>query len=230
MTVLVPCLVALRGEFNAVAPARDKRSDGWLGDRAHALNSSDHNGDESGKTPYEDADNVDEVHGLDVDDTGPWPAGFHFDDVVERIRLRHALGVDNRLQNIIRNGRIASRSWGWGWRPYTGKNAHDQHAHFSARYTTAQENDTSPWGVDVAVTKADAKLIVDELLLRKIGSVGSFGGTVETQMARSNAIANVEVPALRAEVRDLTAQVAEMSSALTELLDLVRGTAANRPS
>lgn len=147
--ILVPCLVALRGEFNAVSPRRDKGSDGWLGDRAHALTSSDHNADESGRTPYEDADNVDEVHGLDVDDTGPWPAPGWFDDRVEFIRAEHEAGRDDRLQNIIRNGRIASRSWGWTWRAYGGRNAHTEHAHFSARYTTAQENDTSPWGVQL---------------------------------------------------------------------------------
>lgn len=146
--ILVPCLVALRAEFNLVAPGRDKRSDGWIGDRAHALNSSDHNGDESGRTPYEDADFVDEVHGLDVDDTGPWPEGpAWFDRQVEKVRARHATGLDDRLQNIIRNRRIASRSWGWEWRPYSGSNPHTEHAHFSARYTTAQETDESSWGV-----------------------------------------------------------------------------------
>lgn len=146
--ILVPCLVTLRGEFNLLGPRRDKASDGWLGDRAHALTSSDHNGDESGRTPYEDADNVDEVHGLDVDDTGPWINGFNFDAGVELIRANHERGRDDRLQNIIRNGRIASRSWGWTWRDYGGPNGHYEHAHFSARYTTAQERDTSPWGLE----------------------------------------------------------------------------------
>ena len=43
--------------------------------------------------------------------------------------------------------RIASRSWGWTWRDYTEDDPHINHAHFSARYTTAQEADTRPWGV-----------------------------------------------------------------------------------
>jgi hypothetical protein len=140
-------LDSLRGEFNLMSPNRDKRSDGWVGDRAHAMNSSDHNGDESGNTPYEDADNVDEVHGLDVDDTGPWPREGWFDEKIRTIVDNHRRGLDNRLQNVIRNGRIASRSWGWAWRTYGGSNGHYEHAHFSARYTTAQENDVSPWGV-----------------------------------------------------------------------------------
>ncbi len=147
MTILVPCLVSLRDEFNAVSPRRDRSSDGWLGDQRHALTSSDHNGDESGRTPYEDADLVDEVHGLDVDDSGPWPSVGWFDRKVEEIVTAHWAGRDDRLQNVIRNGRIASRTWGWTWRTYTGPNGHYEHAHFSSRYTTAQENDTSPWGV-----------------------------------------------------------------------------------
>lgn len=145
--ILVPCLVALRQELNLVSPGRDKRSDGWRSDRAHALRISDHNGDESGRTPYEDADNVDEVHGLDVDDTGPWPHGLDMGHYVREIAKRHRLGLDDRLQNIIYNGQIASRSWGWTWQDYNGDNQHTEHAHFSARYTPAQEASTRPWGV-----------------------------------------------------------------------------------
>jgi len=146
--VLVPCLVVLRQEFNTLSPGRDKRSDGWIGDRSHAASSSDHNPDETGNTPYEDADDVDEVHGLDVDETGPWPGGPQvFDYAVDEVVKRHRLGLDDRLQNVIRNGRIASRSWGWTWRDYTGPNGHYEHAHFSARYTSSHENDRRPFGV-----------------------------------------------------------------------------------
>jgi hypothetical protein len=145
--VLVPCLVSLRDEFNRAGPNRSKASDGSIGDTAHASSSSDHNPDETGATPYEDSDRINEVHAIDVTDSGPWSSGFDFDAEVNAIRLRHQRGEDDRLQNIIRNGRIASRSWGWTWRDYSGSNPHDKHAHFSARYSTAQENDTSPWGV-----------------------------------------------------------------------------------
>lgn len=147
MAVLIPCLVALRDEFNQLAPKRDKASDGWIGNTAHAGTSSDHNPDETGNTPYEDADDVDEVHAIDVDNTGPWPGGMTFDLAVNVIVDRHRRGLDDRLQNVIWNGRIASRSWGWTWQSYDGASAHTEHAHFSARYTTAQERDTSPWGL-----------------------------------------------------------------------------------
>lgn len=142
--ILVACLVALRTEFNTKYPRRDKGADGWIGDKAHQQESSDHNPDETGKTPYQDADKIDEVHAIDIDKDVK-DGDLNVD--VETIRLRHQRGEDDRLQNIIWRGRIASRSWGWVWHEYNGASAHFDHAHFSARYTTEQENDTSAWGV-----------------------------------------------------------------------------------
>jgi hypothetical protein len=144
--ILVPCLVSLRTEFNRLAPGRDKRSDGAIGDVAHQQESSDHNPDETGRTPYKDADNVNEVHAIDVDDDLNKP-GWDMDRCLQIIIGRHHAGKDDRLQNVIYNRRIWSRSWGWTARAYTGPSPHEEHAHFSARYTTAQESDTRPWGL-----------------------------------------------------------------------------------
>lgn len=154
--ILVPCLVKLRSEFNAFAPNRDKASDGSIGDTAHAQSSSDHNPDETGRTPYSDADNRNEVHAIDVDDDLR-KSGWTMQKCVEIIVIRHREGRDDRLQNVIYNRRIWSRSWGWTARTYTGPNAHTEHAHFSARYTTAQEADTRAWGLLEAddVTKSE---------------------------------------------------------------------------
>lgn len=144
--ILVPCLVTLRSEFNALSPGRDKASDGSIGDLAHTQTSSDHNPDETGNTPTEDADSINEVHAIDVD-RDLRRSGWTMSKAVEIIVVRHRQGRDDRLQNVIYNRRIWSRSWGWTARSYTGANAHTQHAHFSARYTTAQERDTRPWGL-----------------------------------------------------------------------------------
>lgn len=145
--ILVPCLVSLREEFNQLAPKRDKASDGSIGNLAHQQESSDHNPDETGRTPYSDADKVNEVHAIDVDNDGPWPTGVTFDKCIQVLVERHRSGKDDRLQNIIWNRRIWSRSWGWTARAYTGASAHTEHGHFSARYTTAQESDTRSWGL-----------------------------------------------------------------------------------
>lgn len=144
--ILVPCLGSLRTEFNALSPGRDKSSDGSIGDSAHSQSTSDHNPDETGATGTEDADNVNEVHAIDVDKELR-KAGWSMQRAVEIIVMRHRNGRDDRLQNVIYNRRIWSRSWGWTARTYTGQNAHTEHAHFSARYTTAEERDTRPWGL-----------------------------------------------------------------------------------
>jgi hypothetical protein len=156
--ILVPCLVTLRDEFNRLAPDRDKKSDGSVGDTSHAAKPSDHNPDETGNTPTEDSDRRNEVHAIDVDDQLR-KSGWTMDRCLDIIIDRHRDGRDDRLQNVIYNRRIWSRSWGWTARPYTGTNAHTEHAHFSARYTTAQESDTSPWGLleeDVTKTEFNA--------------------------------------------------------------------------
>ena len=152
--ILVPCLEALRREFDQLAPQRDRASDGSIGDQAHAQQSSDHNPDETGVTPFEDGDDRNEVHAIDVDKdlTG---SGVSMESRVQIIVGRHRTGQDNRLQNVIYNRRIWSRSWGWTQRAYTGSNPHDKHAHFSARYTSAAEADTRPWGI-LPTTPAEA--------------------------------------------------------------------------
>lgn len=160
--ILVPCLQVLRAEFNALNPARDRASDGSVGDLAHQDSSSDHNPDESGETPYNDADSTNEVHAIDIDKTGPWPAGYDFESRVETVRWRHYNGQDARLQNIIWRGRIASRTWGWTWRTYTGANKHNEHAHFSARYTASAESDVRSWGV------ADWSFMATEAQVRNV--------------------------------------------------------------
>lgn len=149
---LIPCLAALREEFNDVAPSRDKGADGSIGDRAHS-SSSDHTPDEdSAALRGRDADSRNEVHALDIDSTGPWPSRGWFNAailaLVERERAEYlSTHTYGRLQYVIWNRRIASRSYGWQWRPYSGTDPHTNHAHFSARYLSRTEADTRPWGV-----------------------------------------------------------------------------------
>jgi hypothetical protein len=132
---LVPCLVDLRGEYNELSPGRDRDSDGWIADEDH----------ESSSKHQPNADGW--VRAIDVDDTGPWPNGMTFDGSIETLRKRHQLGQDARLQNIIWNRRITSRSWGWTWRDYTGRSAHTEHAHLEAVDKPSVWNRRGPWGL-----------------------------------------------------------------------------------
>lgn len=165
---LVPCLVALRDEFNELNPDRDKSTDGSIGDQAHADRSSNHNPDETGNTPYEDSDSKNEVHAIDVDATGPWPSPMTFDLGIEELRKRHQRGDDDRLIEIIWNRRRATPESGWNWKNYTGDNAHTQHAHLASSYNSSREADTSPWGLvekwgDMALSADDKEWIKNEI-------------------------------------------------------------------
>lgn len=150
--ILVPCLVALRDEFNEVAPGRDKGADGSIGDSNHT-SASDHTPDEdSDVLRGHDADSKNEVHALDIDSSGPWPAAGWFDRTIRELVAREKQEYESptavgRLKYVIWNRQIASRSWGWTWRPYTLADPHTNHAHFSARYDSGPEADTRPWGV-----------------------------------------------------------------------------------
>lgn len=150
--VVVPCLLALRDEFNSLNANRDKGADGTIGDANHT-SSSDHTPDEdSDKLRNKDADHVNEVHGLDIDSTGPWPAGRTFHQIVmDVIAGEKAKWLDPndmcRLHYVIHDRKIYETENNFEPRDYTGSDPHTNHAHFSARYETQAENDTRPFGV-----------------------------------------------------------------------------------
>jgi hypothetical protein len=149
--VLVDSLVSLRDEFNELAPGRAKASDGSIGDTAHQAESSDHNADETGSTPYEDSDTINEVHALDVT-TALNKAGWTMQRAVDIIVSRHKRGLDARLIYVIYNRRIWEADNNWLPSTYYGDDPHTGHAHFSARYGSGStddnpENRTAPWGL-----------------------------------------------------------------------------------
>jgi hypothetical protein len=156
---VVACLLVLRTEFNLVAPKRDKGADGTIGDSNHS-STSDHTPDEDSKFLSDlDSDKKNEVHGLDIDSTGPWPdgkggqAGGWFDKKIHAIvaeeKRRWNSATDKcRLKYVIWRAKIAGISTNWEWTDYHGSSdMHYDHAHFSARYLTETENDKRPWGV-----------------------------------------------------------------------------------
>jgi hypothetical protein len=182
--ILIPCLVALRAEFNMLNPARDKGADGSIGDSSHT-SASDHTPDEDSDVLRDhDADSKNEVHALDIDSTGPWPSGLSFAEIISDLVARERAEYNHpttraRLKYVIFNRRIASRSDGWAWRTYAGSDPHTNHAHFSALYTTVTEADTRPWGValhtpakpqeeDVPLTSAEIQDIADAVWAKKL--------------------------------------------------------------
>ena len=152
--ILVPCLVQLRTEFNLIAPNRDKRSDGSIGDDAHADNVSDHNPDETGNVPIRDVDKINEVHAIDVDKDLRVP-GLTMEQVVQHILGRCRSGKEKRLRYIIYNRRIWEAKNDWRQRAYNGTNLHTEHVHFSASYVTALEANTASWHLEDLIKKPE---------------------------------------------------------------------------
>jgi hypothetical protein len=163
--VLIPCLKALFAEFDRIAPARDKASDGSIGDTAHEQEVSDHNPDETGSVPIRDADSTNEVHAIDVDNNLR-ESDLTMEKVVQFLLGRCRSGAEKRLRYIIYNRRIWSASSGWVQKTYTGPSPHTEHAHFSASYTSSLEASTASWHLEdipVALTSADKAWIANTI-------------------------------------------------------------------
>lgn len=203
--ILVPCLVSLRAEFNLLAPDRDKASDGTVGDLVHAAGgTSDHLPDEDFPALRDkDPDSTNEVHAIDVDSDLNRP-GWDMTRATAVIVTRHRTGLDDRLQNVIWNRRIWSRSWGWSARAYTGASPHTEHAHFSARYTAAQEQDTGPWGLleddmdEQSIAQAVANKLFGDLSNKESGLFKAFADRADAgfvqALGRGNAAALGKAP------------------------------------
>jgi hypothetical protein len=163
--ILIACLKRLRTEFNLIAPSRDKKSDGWIGDTAHQHEVSDHNPDETGSVPIHDADHINEVHAIDVDNNLN-ESDLTMEKVVQFLLGRCRSGAEKRLRYIIYNRRIWEASNGWRERAYTGASPHTEHAHFSASYDSKLEASEASWHLEdipVALTAADKAWISAEI-------------------------------------------------------------------
>jgi hypothetical protein len=201
--VLVPCLVALRTEFNELYPLRDKGSDGWIGDPAHAARTSDHNPDARGL-----------VHAIDVD-AGLGP-GVTLQDFCDLLVARAKAGQERRLAYVIHNRRIASAAVGWIWRPYTGASPHTEHAHFSASHLPAREQDTTSWHLEdtpMALTDADKTWLKKEITAAAHLAAAAVWATSWKQSGTGpvkTAATMLAYAPSRSQVSEIAANVAEL--------------------
>lgn len=140
---LNPSLTRLRGEINRAFPLRDKASDGWIGDAAHAVTDSDHNPDKPGTA------HPGSVDALDVDAQLNGRGKPYRSDVK---RVLAAFQRHEAAKYWIFESKIASRTWGWEARPYYGANPHDKHFHLNTR--ESHETSTKPWGITGGETVA----------------------------------------------------------------------------
>lgn len=136
---LAQSLATLRAEIDRLAPGRSKRSDGTIGDQAHASRASRHNPNRHGV-----------VTALDITHD---PAGGCDIHAIARRIVQHP---HPELAYVISNGQIAKRATGFRWERYTGASPHTQHAHFAVgegpdRDPRPPYDSTQPWGVRPAV-------------------------------------------------------------------------------
>jgi hypothetical protein len=129
MARLAKSLDALRKQVDAKFPGRSKKSDGWIGDAAHAARVSQHNPLPNGVVCALDITH-DPANGMDC------------------VRLMAELDASNdpRIYYLIFNGEIDnsddSRS------KYTGPNKHPTHLHISVKYMDpARYDDGRTWAL-----------------------------------------------------------------------------------
>lgn len=135
-------LIKFRDQVNALAPKRDKSSDGTIGDEAHASRSSDHN-------PWIMDGGTGVVTALDI--THDPKNGVDTYKLAEHLRLTK----DPRIKYVISNKKIFSfEIQPWQWRTYTGSNPHDQHVHISVRGIKSMYDLETPWDL-TGVGKVD---------------------------------------------------------------------------
>lgn len=127
MARLVAAGVKLRNQVNRRWPKRDKRSDGWIGDKAHQARKSDHNPDRRGF-----------VHAIDIDADlipgNPKASKAAAQQLADELVDYAASGKpgSDRIKYVVFNDRIASGTyakyrWKWRGRGY----GHKHHIHVS---------------------------------------------------------------------------------------------------
>jgi hypothetical protein len=214
--VLIPCLKALFAEFDRIAPARDRASDGSIGDTAHQNTVSDHNPDETGSVPIHDADHVNEVHAIDVDNNLR-ESDLTMEKVVQFLLGRCRSGAEKRLRYIIYNRRIWSASTDWVQKTYTGASPHTEHAHFSASYTSSLEASTASWHLEdipVALTAADKAWITSTIAAQTRAAIDSRLAEIAKEVLNDRKLPGTETadaPNYQRNLADVTADVWALS-------------------
>jgi peptidoglycan hydrolase-like protein with peptidoglycan-binding domain len=147
---LARSLIQLRTEIDEAFPKRSRRSDGSIGDAAHASRASDHN--PWIKDPAGMVSGV--VSAIDITDDDASGA-----DMRKLVHWLTTVSRDPRIKYLIHERKIyssypTSSTPAWAARPYGGVNAHMQHVHVSVSDKPSRFDDASRWGVAEAWRKA----------------------------------------------------------------------------
>lgn len=138
MATLTKGGVRLRAQIDRRWPGRDRRSDGWIGDRAHSARASQHNPDKNGI-----------VRAIDIDENmgkGRLRNGISARRLANELIAYAGSGLpgSKRVLYVVYENALASGTyWSkwWQWRP--GAWGHTQHIHVS--FTEHADTDGSVW-------------------------------------------------------------------------------------
>jgi peptidoglycan hydrolase-like protein with peptidoglycan-binding domain len=147
-------------QINLVAPTRNRGSDGWIGDEAHASRASDHNPNKAAVVQAQD---------ITHDPAG----GCDSYKLAETLRTKK----DPRIKYVISNYRIFSGNAGpspWLWRKYTGSNPHSMHGNVSVVDDAKLYDDASEWDIGQTAFVADPDAAPLTLPRLKVGSEGFY--------------------------------------------------------
>jgi hypothetical protein len=142
MAKLVAGGVTLRDQLDERFPNRDKSSDGWIGDSAHAARTSDHNSDKNGW-----------VHALDITESfgaGKFYNGRNAQALADQILAyaRSGLPGSDRVKYVVYENALASGTYKSKWfRWRKGSWGHERHVHIS--FTAKAEKDGQVWPLPI---------------------------------------------------------------------------------
>lgn len=143
-------LETLLAQVNALAPTRDKSSDGGIGNAEHASRSSDHN-------PWVTDGGVGVVTARDFTND---PAHSMSSQMLAEALVA---SKDDRIKYVISNKKICSGTGqdklAWQWRPYMGANPHNHHCHISVKSDKKHYDDTSPWKLEAQAVSLETPAV-----------------------------------------------------------------------
>lgn len=134
---IAKALLQLRAQIDTRYPGRSKKSDGGIGDTAHATRNSDHN-------PWVKDGKIGIVTAIDI--TNDPAHGLQARALAQAILDTH----DERIKYVISDAQICSgtgqKEPAWKWRPYSGSNPHRHHFHISVKPEKKFYDDATRWG------------------------------------------------------------------------------------
>lgn len=123
-------LLQLKDQVNVTWPARDRSSDGTIGDQSHSQRKSDHNPNAAGV-----------VTAMDIDRELVPDGSVTVAALVAKLQASR----DARIKYLIWNAQITVPGDITKWKPYHGANAHKHHCHISVSSNPALYDDDSAW-------------------------------------------------------------------------------------